>query len=1006
MPDGSNAFWVQDTAEGVTTTLDGTLNRASNMFQVVQTAIAGSLAFWGGSGGSSFVVSGSRVSLDIHGGTGPNNVVVGSEDTGTVRIQSMITLSTDAAHPFDIDVDSSRSSAHYILTAFGAPSPYSRLFEYSGAPKLDFAPTQVHSLHIDGSSANACGLEVNFNAGSPLPTAGISPTLSFAGGPSPGSSTNLLLRGTLPTGRFGDERHITTGSGSGVISFSNVPGMIAYSNMSSHYIYDSCDAYQYFFEYNNFSDDSILVSSGPGFIWDDYSQPISFYSSEEASGFPHVETDNKTNIRFDASGGPIGSRVRLTIDYIAEFPVTGLFSLVATTSPGDDAAFVKTAILGAFTVLKQEKGDDRASVPLPLADVGGDITFDGGLDFDVLDINAQGMALTPANFSPQQFDYIAISGPPTVGDPYRFINYEQVNVTNLAAVQPVVTASALRGVKSRPLVDQVVGTFTSAAPGAKASDFLTTIDWGDGSQGAGTIVQDASTPSIFYVMGTHTYGQGSPAYTTHLVVASTGSLLATTINGVPVTFSTPASDPVTAAGTAVIADSALTPSATQPAIPDAREGVRFNDVVVGSFEDLDPNPSLAGYIVAIDWGDGSPTSFGRVVQPGGPGTTLYVLGSHTYADSAPPGASVLRPAIFPPFPLTYAGTFPVLIHVQDSGGSAASLSNTITVQDRPLSVSGGLDPASDSGASNSDAITNVVQPTFRGRASEGGARISLYISGMASTESGHVPSSFSAGGAASADATGEWRITLDGPLPDGVYSVRVQAFDADGPTTSPATTIVERMVVDTVGPRVTGLVFDNRRGRVVAAFQDFGGADDAGVGLNFATIVDANNYRFAPALPATLGPRRASRGVVGGISVDPGTDDGAQAATITINGGRGFRGGRYLFTARSVEPANLTGVQDLAGNALDGEFYSSFPSGNDHVGGDFVAGLDAARRRVFAPKTMIGVASPVTPPRLRSAGRIALQPGRSAPATARKTLAVANPLHARRLAGVNLSKLR
>ena len=35
----------------------------------------------------------------------------------------------------------------------------------------------------------------------------------------------------------------------------------------------------------------------------------------------------------------------------------------------------------------------------------------------------------------------------------------------------------------------------------------------------------------------------------------------------------------------------------------------------------------------IDWGDGSPMSIGTIVQPGGAGTPLVVLGNHTYAES-------------------------------------------------------------------------------------------------------------------------------------------------------------------------------------------------------------------------------------------------------------------------------------------------------------------------------------------------------------------------------------
>jgi len=451
--------------------------------------------------------------------------------------------------------------------------------------------------------------------------------------------------------------------------------------------------------------------------------------------------------------------------------------------------------------------------------------------------------------------------------------------------------------------------------------------------------------------------------------------------------------------------STLTPSTTQPSVPAATEGVRLTDAATGAFEDSDASPDLGGFIVSIDWGDDAATSFGRVVQPGGPGTTLYVLGSHTYADSAPPGAVGPVHPVYSPSQRTYTGTFSVLIHVQDSGGSATTISNEITVQGRPLTISGGLDPASDSGASSSDEITNVVRPTFRGRVSEGGATIRLDVSAVFIVPKvGLVVLPVSIGTTV-ADASGAWSFTVDDALYDGIYWIQAQAFDSSSLTNSDLTMLTSNLVVDTVGPKVLGLTFNRAAGEIVVQFIDRGGNADGGVGLDLATVVDANNYRFTPA-GAAIGPRRAARWIIGGIAVEPGGTTGPQVATIKVNDGRALRGGRYLFTARSIDPSNLTGVQDLAGNALDGEFYSFFPSGNNHVGGDYVAELDAVHRRILAARTTIGTASPITPPGTRGAYRLISRPIRSSPAAARKAPAAANPLHARRLAGVNLSRLR
>ena len=98
-------------------------------------------------------------------------------------------------------------------------------------------------------------------------------------------------------------------------------------------------------------------------------------------------------------------------------------------------------------------------------------------------------------------------------------------------------------------------------------------------------------------------------------------------------------------------------------------------------------------------------------------------------------------------------------------------------------------------------------------------------------------------------------------------------------------------------------------------------------------------------------------------------------------------------SVRSV-PTNLTGVRDIAGNALDGEFYGYFPSGNNARGGDFIAELDAVHHTIFAPKTVIGKATPVSPPgTLPSNTTIPTHnPGESRPRRVARALKVAKKL--------------
>ena len=52
---------------------------------------------------------------------------------------------------------------------------------------------------------------------------------------------------------------------------------------------------------------------------------------------------------------------------------------------------------------------------------------------------------------------------------------------------------------------------------------------------AGTITQDASNPSIYYITGTHTFPENG-TYTVANTVAFTGGTLTAPVNGVPISF--------------------------------------------------------------------------------------------------------------------------------------------------------------------------------------------------------------------------------------------------------------------------------------------------------------------------------------------------------------------------------------------------------------------------------------------------------------------------------------
>ncbi len=490
------------------------------------------------------------------------------------------------------------------------------------------------------------------------------------------------------------------------------------------------------------------------------------------------------------------------------------------------------------------------------------------------------------------------------------------------------SGSSISGIEGTSTGSVIIATFSDANPGATVADFTTgtgsiVVNWGDGSAPE-TLPASAVTSSgsvngvLFTVTAAHTYAEEGHDQLTVAITDDGGAK-------------------ASANGSATIADAALTPSIAQPMV-STTEAVVFTGAVA-SFTDGNPTaPSTDYTYVTIDWGDGTPDTAGSISQPGGVGTAFLVSGTHTYADAGVNGG---------------IGHYTITVDVRDVGGASAMITNVANVADVALIVTGKLNPASDSGVSDTDDITKVVQPNFLGTTNQPDATISLYATASGSTTPVLI-------GTGTSDASGAWSITSDQALADGAYAITAIAVDSSGHTISTTTTVVPDLVIDTVGPKVTGVQFDRIQGQIVVTFQDYGGVNNTGVGLNEATVIDANNYQLVTVHHPRVGKYR-----VNVISDTPGTTSGTQTVTLTINGGKYIKGGWYFFTIRSVSPSDLTGVEDIAGNALDGEFYGFFPSGNNQPGGDFVAQLTAIHHTIFAPSTIIGRATPVSPPGTR-----------------------------------------
>ena len=90
-----------------------------------------------------------------------------------------------------------------------------------------------------------------------------------------------------------------------------------------------------------------------------------------------------------------------------------------------------------------------------------------------------------------------------------------------------------------------------------------------------------------------------------------------------------------------------------------------------------------------------------------------------------------------------------------------------------------------------------------------------------------------------------------------------------------------------------------------------------------------------------------------GIPTDP------VVVTVVFNKGHSMRGGKYEVI---IDSGTLDrGIHDVAGNALDGDFYGRFPTGDGLPGGDFVATIETFHNEVLpAVPIKNGFVSPAT----------------------------------------------
>jgi hypothetical protein len=400
-----------------------------------------------------------------------------------------------------------------------------------------------------------------------------------------------------------------------------------------------------------------------------------------------------------------------------------------------------------------------------------------------------------------------------------------------------------------------VGSFTDENPTAPTTDFIATINWGDGSSSAGTITQPGGVGTAFVVSGSHAYanpGNYNPA-----------------INILDVGGSA-----VTLTGSATVTDLPVTGTVQNFA---ATEGSSTGTIVLATF--TDPNPlatvsDVYAFLPIGGWGDGTPAAASAltVTQIGGTSTStiFQITGSHAYAST---------------------GSFPVNISVTTKGGATTNLtagSATVT-----SSATGGVLAAGTTLTINSAAglsTGTVVVGTFTdSNASAAASDYSAIIDWGDGSPTTIGTISFTPG-----TGGGPATVRVDGVhtyANSGTYTILVTTDSNGG-----------QAVTTTAAANVAS---DGLAAVAIPAINATPNVSTGSVGVSIFTDTDYNAK--AGDFSATINWGDGSDTSAGTVSVIPGT--GGNPATVTINGSHTYASyGQYAIqvTTTSADGQSIT----------------------------------------------------------------------------------------------------
>jgi hypothetical protein len=347
------------------------------------------------------------------------------------------------------------------------------------------------------------------------------------------------------------------------------------------------------------------------------------------------------------------------------------------------------------------------------------------------------------------------------------------------------TGATVAATEATAFTSSGLATFTDTIANS-ASDFSSTIDWGDGTTTTGTVSGSAGS---FTVDGNHTYAdEGSFTVVTKLTdVDDDGSGMATA--------TATATSTVNVAEGDVLAGNSDTAAATEASA----------STLTFAFTDSNASNVAGDFSGTIDWGDGTTTT---TTVSGGAGS-FTIDGVHTYADE---GTFTATATLADDAPGTATGTSTVAVTVAEADSLSAGTGQTISATE-------GIAFGSTTLATFSD--TNTAAP-----ASDFTAIIDW---GDGSSSTGTV-----AGGSGSFTASGNHTYAEE-----GAYSIQVVLID-DSPGTATTAVLASANVTDqsvvATGGFTVGAVEQNNSGdQVVATFTDPAGPEPV---ANYSATID------------------------------------------------------------------------------------------------------------------------------------------------------------------------